>query len=298
MRCCGRCGRCDRCDRCDRCGRCSADIVSSIVWAVFLYIRTEVAHDTVTNTVAFGIVQSGMKKRKRVMYDLDSLFSNTEHHTASLTLPHTHTIYDTVRLQFQERLKLLLKQSHPPSANSLVDTHSGTGSSCPTKSFLGILHATGVPIIHSHTKAFEESMMRPPSGDETPCQMHAQCECMLLYTHHPSDPVCGFVGVAIPHETLCLLCLRRKYTQTFFHNLTLDRHSKDPIHSYYNLIGPGEYNTESCLWPNGCNGITGPIVFHSRSNYYYSKDSTMIHQHINVNFHPASSSTNLNSTSM
>jgi hypothetical protein len=139
--------------------------------------------------------------------------------------------------------------------------------------------------------------MRPPTPSETPCANSAQCECKIIgsnFQRNDDDCTPGFIGVAFFNDSLCILCLRCKITQTYFHNLTLGLSTKEPIHSHYNAIGHGEYNAESCLWPNGANGITDPVVFHSRSNYYYSGNAAnhtlKLKQHSHVNFRQASSS--------
>lgn len=230
-------------------------------------------------------------KRRRTVYDLDTLFQEDIHDNIHSTLSRTlnpkqnttSTVSDSVRSQFQDRLKLLIKHADRVGASSSTMPQ-------PT-SFLKALSITGAPQLVPYSKLYEESMMRPANKSESSCDNQTQCECLLINTSHPlngeMDHGNEFIGVAFPGYSQCLLCLRRDITQSYFHHLTLSSHVSVPLHSYYNLVQTGEYNAESCLWPSNANGITDPIVFHSRSNYYYHNGC--IKQHSNVNFRLASS---------
>lgn len=188
---------------------------------------------------------------------------------------------DSIRTQFIDRIKLLTKHASP--------ARESTKRFTPTTSFLKQIQCAGIPELVCHTKVYEESMMRPPRASEAPCYNQLQCECMLLASHFPSEPTMfqGFIGVALPSNTVCILCARKSITQSFFQHLTLKTQPTKPLHSFYNLIGPFEYNTDSCLWPNNCNGITDPVVMHSRNNYYYQDG--VIKQYDSVNFRMVSS---------
>ena len=213
-------------------------------------------------------------KRVRRSYNVDDLISNTN---AVATHPQniqTHTMYDTVRNQFEERIKLLVKKT------SAVPTAALTHPPQP-RGFLHDLSVTGTPVLQCYTKDFEESLMRPPRANEEPCYNNGNCECMLIAQDHPFNNQ-GFIGVRCPDSTLCLLCVRKEVTQSFFHALSTGSVASEVFQHHFNLVRAGEYNSESCLWPSDSNGLSDPVVFHSRSNYFYQNGH--IKQYNNVNF--------------
>jgi hypothetical protein len=216
-------------------------------------------------------------KRCRRQYTLDSVLESpcVLHEDQS---SHTN-IYDSVRAQFHDRLTFLAKTA-PTHSDSQIQ---------PAQGFLNSISTNGVPSIIHHSKAFEDSILRPCQSGESPCKHGDSCEAILMANiclSAESDQ--GFVCMACPGFTECLLCLRKHVTQTYFHNMTLGIHSSEPVHQFYNSVGPNEYTADVCLWPNGKNGISDPIVSHSRSSYVYFNGT--IQQRQNVNFHVASSS--------
>lgn len=187
-----------------------------------------------------------------------------------------HTMYDTVRHQFEERIKLLIKKtSAVQTDNSEIPQPDG---------FLHNLSVIGTPRLQCYSKEFEDSLMRPPQHNEEACCNGTTCECVLIAEHHPfnTNGLNGFVGVRCPGSTICLLCIRKEVTQSFFRSISNGSIVSEVYQHHYNIVGPGEYNAESCLWPSGSNGLSDPFVFHSRSNYFYQNGC--IKQYDNVNF--------------
>jgi len=216
-------------------------------------------------------------KRRRVL-TVDALWNEDhqlQHRHETSAARKRNSVQDTARRQFLDRVKLLSKRkANTPGIDAEPD---------------GILSLKTVTAKHSEillfTKAYEESLMRPPKANEAPCQNGHLCEC-----HFIGPPVAntnGFVGVAVPDDVQCILCMRNAITCSYYHNLINEHCPTQVIQSHYNAVGQGEYSRTACFWPHRQVGISDPVVMHCRLNYYY--DGGVIKQSPTVNFRLASS---------
>jgi hypothetical protein len=128
-----------------------------------------------------------------------------------------------------------------------------------------------IPVI---SRIYEESFMRECiNGNEKPCVMGKNCECMFIDQNIP------FVGTefVLPGETtseqaqLCVLC-SRKVTQQLFHDMVFRREAfRAVIQRYGNICEQiGEYARECMLIcpPNSnVQCMPFPIVAHQRNRY-------------------------------
>ena len=87
---------------------------------------------------------------------------------------------------------------------------------------------------------------------------------------------------------MCILCVRRKVSQLFYHYLITKTSPEICIQPHYNIIErPNEYNKDCVFLPTALAGITDPFVMHLRHNYKYKGNGIV--QHSSVNFSQASS---------
>tara|TARA_B110000211_G_scaffold24616_1_gene25286 strand:- start:190 stop:2616 length:2427 start_codon:yes stop_codon:yes gene_type:complete len=196
----------------------------------------------------------------------------------SLNLSVSAEMKKNIETTFQDQIKQLMKD-----APSLAQSSNTIESS-------SILSEVNVPIckIPCYSRQFEESMMRPPESGEKPCINADNCECTQIALQEPT--VCdtsAFIGVGLdePHA-MCILCIRRKVSQAFYHYLITKTSPETCIQPHYNIVNqPMEYNKNCVFLPTSLAGITDPFVMHLRHNYKY--ENGIISQTM-VNFSNAS----------
>ena len=184
-----------------------------------------------------------------------------------------------IETTFSDQIKQLIKDA--PSLSQESKNHIESTS---------ILAEVNIPVkrIPCYSRQFEETMMRPPNTDETPCMNNSLCECMLIAQQELTiDSSKGFIGVALDEEHhQCIICVRRQVSQLFYHYLITKTSPETCIQPHYNRIDqPGEYNKNCVFLPTSMAGITDPFVMHLRHNYKY--EDGHITQHM-VNFNDAS----------
>jgi len=181
---------------------------------------------------------------------------------------------------FQDQIKQLIKDS-----TSLTRFNS---SDIDSESILA-KNSISVKRTPCYTKAFEDSVLRPPLAHEQSCQNKEKCECRLMALTDPNtDDEQAFVGVALPEKhNMCLLCTRKKVSQLYYHYLITQTCPDTCIQPHYNIIEKrDEYDKNNVFLPSSMTGITDPFVMHNRHNYYY--DNKRIIQNNSINFTQAS----------
>jgi len=181
----------------------------------------------------------------------------------------------TIEGTFADRIKQLVKD-----APYLTFPEDGIET-------LSILSAVNIPVkkIPCYSREYEESMMRPALTGEDQCLRGNSCECTQIAIQDPTiDNTCAFVGVALQEShQLCLLCVRRKVSQLFYHYLITKTSPEVGIQPHYNRIdNPDEYSKNCVFLPTSLAGITDPFVMHLRHNYSYS-DGKIVQQMLNFN---------------
>lgn len=189
------------------------------------------------------------------------------------TLSVTDEMIDRIQTTFSQHIKELVKNAQPPSKRRHLV--------CTAPLTLEAEHAE-IPLF---SKAYEDSMLRPPKDNESPCSHGSRCECTLMADIDPSiDSSLGFIGVAA-HKGLCILCLRCRTTQLFYEYLITNTIPTNVIQTHRNDIETvGEYHKNCVHLPDQFRGIISPVVMHQRCNYSY-RDGMIIQR--NVDFHQA-----------
>jgi len=205
--------------------------------------------------------------------------NNGESQQTTHNLSISEEMKKNIESTFNEQIKQLIKEAPQLSQKKEhIDSES-------------ILAQANIQVnkIRCYTKEYEENMMRPPTQDEDECTNGNSCECMLIAQSDPmTDNKCAFVGVALPERhKMCILCVRRKVSQMFYHYLITKTSPEICIQPHYNIIErPNEYNKNCVFLPTSMAGITDPFVMHLRQNYTY--EGKRIHQNSSVNFSQAS----------
>ena len=184
-----------------------------------------------------------------------------------------------IETTFQDQIKQLIKDS-----KSLKELTSKIDSD----SILAEMN-TRVEQIPCYLKKYEESMMRPVQEGEESCINDKNCECVLIAKTDPTvDDGDAFICVALPERhKMCILCVRKKVSQQFYHYLITNTTPDTCIQPHYNVIEkPEEYNKDCVFLPVSVSGISDPFVMHRRHNYKY-RGRTII-QSSSVNFSQAS----------
>lgn len=137
-------------------------------------------------------------------------------------------------------------------------------------------------------KSYEDSYLRPPSGDEERCVCGESCEAWLVAKLRGCA---GFTPVRfrIPNrgssEKFCLLCLRKHVAYAYYDIADRDGYAGNVIQPYYNMIDVvGEYRKECVLFPTSptkFQGIVQPFVRYERHHYDYV-DGRLVQ--VNVDF--------------
>jgi len=180
---------------------------------------------------------------------------------------------------FQEQIKQLIKDS-----KSLINMTPNIDSD----SILAE-NNTVIQKIPCYTKQYEESMMRPAQDQEERCISGENCECMVIAKTDPTVPNnTGFIGVSLQERhNMCILCVRKKVSQQYYHYLITNTSPETCIQPHYNVVEkPEEYNKDCVFLPTSMTGITDPFVMHRRHNYKY--ENGRIVQSSSVNFSQAS----------
>lgn len=138
--------------------------------------------------------------------------------------------------------------------------------------------------VRTYSKAYDDSMLRPPRRDEKACVLGDMCECNLMAIDS-GIPEKGFTGVVYDSQyQKCLLCIRVETMMEFYRRLISFNPASKNILPFTNIVDCiGEYSKEVCIHPNGRNNISGPFVIHQRHWYHY-KDNSIIEQLPIVNF--------------
>lgn len=184
-----------------------------------------------------------------------------------------------IETTFQDQIKQLVKESR--SLQELTPT-------IDSDSILAEIN-TCTQKIPCYLKSYEESMMRPAQDGEENCINEENCECTLIAKTDPTiDDEDAFIGTALPERhKMCVLCVRKKVSQQFYHYLITNTTPDTCIQPHYNVIEkPEEYNKDCVFLPISVSGITDPFVMHRRHNYKYRGKSII--QSSSVNFSQAS----------
>ena len=170
----------------------------------------------------------------------------------------TEEMIKRIEKTFADHVRDLVKNAKPPSKRRR------TISTAPLS--LANEHKE-IPLF---SKAFEESMLRPPNPGEQSCSRGEQCECHAMAVINPAiDSSLAFVGVAVL-EGLCVLCLRCETSQLFFEFLVSNAIPSNIIQKHRNDIEKdGEYSKDCVHLPDEFRGIISPIVVHQRNKYSY-----------------------------
>jgi len=202
--------------------------------------------------------------------------NNDDTHSTTHNLCISEQMKKNIESTFQDQIKQLIRDARVLNTNNdTIDSKS-------------ILAHTSIKIhqIPCYTKVYEESMMRPPMTPcETPCKNGNRCECIMIALNDPTiNNSKGFVGVSLPEKhNMCILCTRKKVSQSFYHYLITKTIPEICIQPHYNIIERhNEYNKNIVFLPTSFAGITDPFVMHLRHNYTY--ENNIIIQSSNVNF--------------
>lgn len=179
---------------------------------------------------------------------------------------------------FQEQIKQLIKDSK--SLSNMTPTIDSESILAENNS--------AIQKIPCYTKKYEESMMRPAQSQEEKCINGENCECILISKTDPTAKGKGFIGVSLPERhKMCVLCVRKKVSQQYYHYLITNTSPETCIQPHYNIVEkPEEYNKDCVFLPTSMTGITDPFVMHRRHNYKY-QDGRIV-QSSSVNFTQAS----------
>jgi hypothetical protein len=140
--------------------------------------------------------------------------------------------------------------------------------------------------IEGVTRAYEESFMCEPTGDQRPCSMEEMCEGRFI-------PQAGSNGFTLREFLLpsqqrtyeqtrrfplqrapCIFCKRLQIAKMVVSGRASGTGIRDDmlLQDYYNFVGiPNEYRLEDCLLSKRTvfEGIVSPVVLHVRNAYKF-----------------------------
>ena len=140
--------------------------------------------------------------------------------------------------------------------------------------------------IEGVTRAYEESFMCEPTGDQRPCSMEEMCEGRFI----PQSGSNGFTlrEFLLPSQLKtyeqthryplqrapCIFCKRLQIAKMVVSARASGTGIRDDmlLQDYYNFVGiPNEYRLESCLLSKKTvwEGIVSPVVLHVRNAYKF-----------------------------
>lgn len=130
-------------------------------------------------------------------------------------------------------------------------------------------------------RAYEESFLREPVGNEQHCANDKECEGLKIKCDSPfilrEFLLPSELAVDASERTqrnLCLMCQRLMIAKQFFHYESAPKALPSSVYcsKYFNVCeSPGEYSIKDCIvnGENGHSGLVMPVVLHNRSAYEY-----------------------------
>lgn len=128
-------------------------------------------------------------------------------------------------------------------------------------------------------RAYEESFLREPVGNEQHCANDKECEGMKIKCEDPfilrefilpSEQ--NMANSSNSKRRCCLMCTRLLIAKQYFHYESVSETLPPSVYvsRHYNVCDtPGEYNIKDCIvnGDNGHSGLVLPVVLHTRSGY-------------------------------
>ena len=147
-------------------------------------------------------------------------------------------------------------------------------------------------------RAYEESFLREPVGNEKHCANDKECEGMkigcedpfiLREFYLPSEK--SSAQASDSNRRCCLMCTRFMIAKQYFHYESVANTLPPSVYAskYYNVCEtPGEYSIKDCIvnGDSGHSGLVLPVVLHTRSGYEFTVIDgvrTYLQQHFSDN---------------